>query len=257
MRIISEMETHQLHLTDMEFEIHRVETEAYGAVLSAFIAQSDVLSWGKEALISELRKELRVSDVEHREILAKVNADRSVKALRKLHKDASPQQELLSVPRKRLKIAHAPLSSPPRHLLHVQTSAAVPLPMAHFRDNQWDSSRTIASQANVGQGICSVPHSKQTSSQGKGRGSIPVQSSRKGSGPSGYLRGNVLKSGPNMIEIRATEKLIHEVKRICGGENPDPRQVERAKLILREHERALLEAIAKLPNDDGESAMSI
>lgn len=32
-------------LNDMEFQIHCIETEAYGAVLRAFIAQSDVLSW--------------------------------------------------------------------------------------------------------------------------------------------------------------------------------------------------------------------
>ena len=37
---------------------------------------------GKEELISELRKELRVSDVEHREILGKVHSDDSIKFLR-------------------------------------------------------------------------------------------------------------------------------------------------------------------------------
>ena len=29
----------------MDFQIHCIETEAYGAVLKAFIAQSEVLSW--------------------------------------------------------------------------------------------------------------------------------------------------------------------------------------------------------------------
>ncbi|KAG5252772.1 protein EMSY [Salix suchowensis] len=47
----------------------------YRAVLSAFKAQSDQLSWDKEGLITELRKELRVSDDEHREILTLVNRD--------------------------------------------------------------------------------------------------------------------------------------------------------------------------------------
>lgn len=34
-----------MDLTDMEFQIHCIETEAYSAVLRAFVAQSDVLSW--------------------------------------------------------------------------------------------------------------------------------------------------------------------------------------------------------------------
>ncbi|MQM16128.1 hypothetical protein Taro_049083 [Colocasia esculenta] len=219
LRIMSEMETHQLHLTEMELQIHHVETEAYSAVLRAFITQSDVLSWGKEALISELRKELRVSDVEHREILAKVKADNSIKTLRKLHKGAGPQEEQINIPHKRLKSAHTTLSSSPRHLPHVQPSlGAVASAMEHFRDDQLDNSRAIvASQANMRQG------------------------------------GNILMSGPHTFEIRSTEELIHEVERICGGKNPDPHKVERARLILKEHERALVEAISKLadvPDDD-------
>ncbi|RRT45719.1 hypothetical protein GW17_00032225, partial [Ensete ventricosum] len=74
-------------LRDMEFQVHCIEIEAYSAVLRAFIAQSNDLSWGKEELISELRKELRVSDVEHREILGKVHSDDSIKFLRYLLND--------------------------------------------------------------------------------------------------------------------------------------------------------------------------
>lgn len=36
----------------------------------------------KESLITELRKELRVSDDEHRELLARVNADDVIKRIR-------------------------------------------------------------------------------------------------------------------------------------------------------------------------------
>ncbi|KAH9331126.1 hypothetical protein KI387_003234, partial [Taxus chinensis] len=68
--------------TDMEARIRRTEQEAYCAVLRAFIAQSDAVSWEKEGLISELRKELRVSDMEHRALLGKVNRDDVLKRIR-------------------------------------------------------------------------------------------------------------------------------------------------------------------------------
>ncbi|KAL4582013.1 hypothetical protein LXL04_006550 [Taraxacum kok-saghyz] len=54
----------------MESQIHYLEQVAYSSVLRAFKAQSDALSWEKEGLITELRKELRVSDDEHRELLS-------------------------------------------------------------------------------------------------------------------------------------------------------------------------------------------
>ena len=101
--------------TDMESEIHQLEQEAYISVLRAFKAQSDALTWvytcalfacfhvpsfcihccsnlelcriiynwqDKEGLITELRKELRVSDEEHRELLTKVNADDIIRRIR-------------------------------------------------------------------------------------------------------------------------------------------------------------------------------
>jgi hypothetical protein len=41
-----------------------------------------VLLQEKESLITELRKELRVSDEEHRELLARVNADDIIRRIR-------------------------------------------------------------------------------------------------------------------------------------------------------------------------------
>lgn len=67
---------------DMEYEIHNLEQIAYGAVLRAFKAQSDALTWEKEGLITELRKELRVSDDEHREQLSQVNGDDLIRRIR-------------------------------------------------------------------------------------------------------------------------------------------------------------------------------
>ncbi|KAJ9184696.1 hypothetical protein P3X46_004398 [Hevea brasiliensis] len=68
--------------TDMEAQIHQLEQEAYSAVLRAFKAQSDAISWEKEGLITELRKELRVSDDQHRELLTRVNGDEIIRRIR-------------------------------------------------------------------------------------------------------------------------------------------------------------------------------
>lgn len=67
---------------DMETQIHLIEQEAYSSVLRAFKAQSDAITWEKESLITELRKELRVSDEEHRELLSRVNADDIIRRIR-------------------------------------------------------------------------------------------------------------------------------------------------------------------------------
>ncbi|XP_011625434.1 protein EMSY-LIKE 3 isoform X2 [Amborella trichopoda] len=80
---------------DMETEIHWIEQEAYGSVLRAFKAQADAITWEKEGLMSELRKELRVSDEEHRELLARVNADETIRRIREWRKSGGLQPGLL------------------------------------------------------------------------------------------------------------------------------------------------------------------
>ncbi|XP_024529932.1 protein EMSY-LIKE 3 [Selaginella moellendorffii] len=64
--------------------IHRLEQEAYTAVLRAFGAQSEVITWAKERLMTDLRKELRVTDEQHREFLGKVASDESIKQIQQL-----------------------------------------------------------------------------------------------------------------------------------------------------------------------------
>ncbi|KAJ0803461.1 putative ENT domain, protein EMSY-LIKE, plant, ENT domain-like superfamily [Helianthus annuus] len=68
--------------TDMEAQIHLLEQEAYSSVLRAFKAQADAITWEKEGLITELRKELRLSNEEHRELLLKVNSDDVIRRIR-------------------------------------------------------------------------------------------------------------------------------------------------------------------------------
>ncbi|GAV75863.1 ENT domain-containing protein [Cephalotus follicularis] len=84
--------------TDMETQIHHIEQEAYTSVLRAFKAQSDAITWDKESLITELRKELRVSDEEHRELLSSVNADDIIRRIREWRKASGLQPGMLSIP---------------------------------------------------------------------------------------------------------------------------------------------------------------
>ncbi|KAL5180679.1 Protein EMSY-LIKE 3 [Glycine soja] len=60
---------------DRETQIHLLEQEAYSSVLRAFKAQADAITWEKESLITRLRKELRLSNEEHRELPGRVNVD--------------------------------------------------------------------------------------------------------------------------------------------------------------------------------------
>ncbi|XP_057994880.1 protein EMSY-LIKE 3 isoform X5 [Hevea brasiliensis] len=82
--------------SDMETQIHNIEQEAYTSVLRAFKAQSDAITWEKESLITELRKELRVSDEEHRELLCRVNADDIIRRIREWRKTNGLQSSMPS-----------------------------------------------------------------------------------------------------------------------------------------------------------------
>ncbi|WOG98130.1 hypothetical protein DCAR_0417471 [Daucus carota subsp. sativus] len=82
---------------DMESQIHQLEQEAYRSVLRAFKAQSDAISWEKEGLITELRKELRVSDDEHRELLSTVNTDDIICTIREWRKAGENQTGMFNV----------------------------------------------------------------------------------------------------------------------------------------------------------------
>ncbi|KAL8036863.1 hypothetical protein ABFS82_11G004400 [Erythranthe guttata] len=129
---------------NMESEIHNLEQIAYGAILRAFKAQSDALTWEKEGLITELRKELRVSDDEHRELLTEVNADDLIRRIREWrdaggNRNIAPnvnnqlQSPTVSASRKRQK---APLSGNPfgtqSQPLHPQSVAGTTLPSAKW-----------------------------------------------------------------------------------------------------------------------------
>ncbi|KAK2416191.1 Emsy N Terminus (ENT)/ plant Tudor domains-containing protein [Trifolium repens] len=73
----------------MERQIHCLEIHAYNSLLKAFIAQSEVLTWGKEGLLTQIRKELHITDSEHGEMLLKFNSDETIKRIREQRKMAS------------------------------------------------------------------------------------------------------------------------------------------------------------------------
>ncbi|XP_024962925.1 protein EMSY-LIKE 3-like isoform X2 [Cynara cardunculus var. scolymus] len=93
---------------DMEAQIHHLEQEAYSSVLRAFKAQADAITWEKESLITELRKELRLSNEEHRELLGKVNADDVIRRIREWRQSGGLQPGMLNTGQ----AVHDPLPSP-------------------------------------------------------------------------------------------------------------------------------------------------
>ncbi|KAK3157636.1 hypothetical protein QOZ80_2AG0125400 [Eleusine coracana subsp. coracana] len=70
---------------DTVFQIHCSERSAYASVLRAFGAVTNHLSWLQVKLLAKLRSELRVSYIEHKEVVAKVISDEHIKSLRKFY----------------------------------------------------------------------------------------------------------------------------------------------------------------------------
>ncbi|KAJ7562649.1 hypothetical protein O6H91_03G078500 [Diphasiastrum complanatum] len=107
--------------------IHKLEQDAYTAVLRAFGAQSEAITWAKERLMTDLRKELRISDEQHREFLGRVAGDDTIHQIHNWRQfgdepcglasnppppDPSPSP-VVSQSRKRHKSAQAPQSAFP------------------------------------------------------------------------------------------------------------------------------------------------
>ena len=108
----------------IEQQIRQLELDAYTALLRAFGAQSEAISWAKETLMSDMRKELRVADEQHRELLGKVGHDETLKRIRTWRQtgedpgfpghshDPSPSPAV-SNSRKKQKTGHAAQTLPP------------------------------------------------------------------------------------------------------------------------------------------------
>ncbi|CAI0403709.1 unnamed protein product [Linum tenue] len=307
----------------MEAQIHHLEQEAYSAVLRAFKAQSDALTWEKEGLITELRKELRVSDDEHRELLSRVNGDDVILRIREWRTTGGNEatrfvpprghdmvpSPTISGARKRQKISqggHAlpTLSSvkamqlpsqfatrpryftthnsgsssgapvvdePPEALLgrkarhslvydmgtKNETWEWVDLNEISPEDIRWDG-EDPAILYRGGQGGGGSRVMRKTISHGGfiPPGSIPVQGYRKFPSRRELLaaRNGFAAKVSDDIELLNTETLVKEVEKVFGVSQPDPIELEKAKMMLKEQEQALLDAIARLADaSDGES----
>lgn len=62
-------------------QLEQLEADAYSAVLRAFGAQSEAITWAKERLISDLRTELNIDDILHRQLLDRVHSDSSIQKI--------------------------------------------------------------------------------------------------------------------------------------------------------------------------------
>uniref|UniRef100_A0A7N0T8H0 ENT domain-containing protein n=1 Tax=Kalanchoe fedtschenkoi TaxID=63787 RepID=A0A7N0T8H0_KALFE len=358
--------------TEMETQIHHIEQEAYCSVLRAFKAQSDALTWEKEGLITELRKELRVSDEEHRELLARVNGDDMIRRIREWRKasgiqpgmlsGAQPNIDALPTPsisasfkrqKSSLSVAPSPLGgpSPAFHPPMQPSSSAVkrgsssagrgkkhkPYPTtvltgrtqtanrgsygglasnepaegatydpyigrkvwtrwpedSHFyeavitdydplqgrhalvydmnsadetwewvnlkeispEDIRWESEEPGVSRKGGRPGSgrgAKKPMTRGGGVSGGGRGRGNTKGPSKSDFPP--VQNGIGKKAPGDIELLHTESLIKEVEKIFNASQPDPIEIQKAKRVLKEHEQALVDAIAMLEDtSDGES----
>lgn len=367
--------THPRTQLDMETQIHQLEQEAYSSLLRAFKAQSDTLTWDKEGLITGLRKELKISDIEHRELLSMVSADEIIRRIREwrqagggrqsgfmnnaqLPHDSLPSPSV-SGSRKRKNASQSipslslnapspamhsqlvgasmqpslsaakhgasgakskktkPISSGLNGRGHLsnrntpgvaakelaETAAYDPLigrkvmtrwpedknfyeaVITDFDQQQglhalvydintnnetweWVNLKEISPEdirwegmdpgfpgrgvrGGAGRGIKKAPGSAVPAGVGRGRGPLKHQSKKE---LGVVLQNGIGKRGSDNIEILHTDSLLKEVERLFIASNPDPADVDRAKKLLKEHEQALIDAIARLADaSDSES----
>ncbi|XP_058203936.1 protein EMSY-LIKE 3-like isoform X2 [Rhododendron vialii] len=374
--------------TDMEAQIHQLEQEAYSSVLRAFKAQADAITWEKESLLTELRKELRLSNEEHRELLGRVNADDILQRIREWRQAGGLQQGMrgtgqvvhdpvpsptVSASRKKQKITQSGPSqsfrgpSPPFHPQTLAASTQPPPtsakrgPVMGAKGKKQKSGQILPSAPSMkmqqptlgptgrGQIVNRVSSSSLAGAPAEGapsdtligrkvrtrwpddnnfyealitdynavegrhalvydigtanetwewvnlaeispediqwEGEDPGISRQGGFGGSGHVMGRSVgrDGGPaggkgrgvmkgqsrkgfpssqngtgrkrsDEIKILQTDTLIKEVERVFGVSHPDPLEVEKAKKVLKEHEQALIDAIARLADiSDGES----
>ncbi|KAE9593889.1 putative ENT domain, protein EMSY-LIKE, plant [Lupinus albus] len=128
--------------------IRQAERDAYSTVLRAFKYQTEDLSWEKQELMIDLRKELRISDDEHKQLLCASSTDENLNSIRNWrrissHQPAScstsqPVHDVLPSPtdltqRKRRWTSNQPLPNLPS-VKSVQNSSAGPAREHHVRD---------------------------------------------------------------------------------------------------------------------------
>ncbi|KQJ90767.1 hypothetical protein BRADI_4g33810v3 [Brachypodium distachyon] len=273
---------------DLESEVHLVEQEAYTGVLRAFKVQSDALSWEKESLISELRKELRVSDEEHRELLNKVNEDGAIRRMRELRQGGETQSGLhrgLQSP------VMPPHSVPPsakwgpssaskgkkaKPMTPVGLPSMDPTSLISRKvftrwpdDNNFYEATITRYNPATGEHALVYDMGKPTETwesvrlsdmapedirwdlddQVSGRGRVRLSQNEH----KDYAAPpNGINRNIGQIDVPNTQSVVIEVERVLS--NPNIREIEKAKKLLTDQEQSLLDAIASLDEaSDSES----
>ncbi|GAA0167351.1 hypothetical protein LIER_22305 [Lithospermum erythrorhizon] len=319
----------------MESQIHLLEQEAYLAVLCAFQAQSDAISWEKELLLTDLRKELRVSDNEHRDLLSKVNADDLIHRIREwrmagcpmvsIHhhgneqlqspaisafnkKQRTPQSVtvpygsgLLSMPPEAVATTPQPYSDlkrgskrdqhsfsslnpvqyQPSHHGSIGTPLTTDVP-ERMQDSligkkvmtRWPKDNNfyeaVIAEYNPSDGRHAFVYDRYTPKETwewvhlneiapadiRWIGEEPKMSRLGcGAGQSGLTtlpNGERGRDSARDLEILDTETLLQKIEKVLGSSHPDLHEIEKAKNILKEHEEALIDVIAKLADACGQ-----
>lgn len=374
--------------TDMEAQIHHLEQEAYSSVLRAFKAQADAITWEKESLITELRKELRLSNEEHKDLLGKVNKDDVIRRIREWRQSGGIQPGVLntgqtvhdpspspsvSASRKKQKMNPSggsqsfggppapfhPQPSPPINLPSSSAARRAPLTGSKAKNKKSaqmmggvssmkmqyppsgptgrgqivnrvtsgalanETAETASFSPLIGRKVRTrwpddnnfyeavitdynpvegrhalvydqftanetwewvnlaeispkdiqwegedpgIPHKggygRSGNAMNRGMGHDVGPGGGRGRGMTkGQMRKDFLpsqngigKKGPDDIQLLNTDALIKEVERVFGSGHPDSIEIEKAKKVLKEHEQALADAIARLADiSDGES----
>nr|KAJ0220920.1 hypothetical protein LSAT_V11C200087230 [Lactuca sativa] len=293
---------------DMEVQIHQIEQEAYCSVLRAFKAQSDAISWEMESLITELRKELRVTDDEHRKLLSRVNSDDLIGRIREWRKVNVLQPGMPNCPASASYKKQKPSLSygstgfngrgeaPKQQGLENSSDPLIgrkvwtrwpednsfyeavisdfnPIEGNHAlvydagtpneawewvnlreispNDIRWKQedvgiSRTGGgsrlghgmkkSMARGGNGMTDGPERRNGIMKGQSKKEKELPPSQNG----------IAKKALSDIQILHTDTLVKEVDRVFSSSNADPMDIENARKLLKEHEQALVDAIAKL-----------
>ncbi|KAK4488632.1 hypothetical protein RD792_004401 [Penstemon davidsonii] len=265
--------------TDMEAKIHQLEQEAYSSVLRAFKAQADAITWEKEGLLTELRRELRLSNEEHSALLSRVNPDETIRRISEWRKSGGHQLHSAC------QAVHDPVPSPSVSSSLKKQKIAPSLPSQSYGGPspsfhpQAIAAANQPSSSAAKRGPMMGSKGKKHKSMPPGASSIKIQYP---SGPPGRGQlGNRLPSGGlvNDPAVGASshphvgKKGLHalvydegtanetwewvnlaEVERVFGANHPDPVEIEKAKKVLKEHEQALTDAISRIAElSDGES----
>ncbi|XP_048432351.1 protein EMSY-LIKE 4 isoform X2 [Pyrus x bretschneideri] len=253
---------HGKDLWDMELHIHRLETEAYHAVLKAFSAQSNNLTWAREALMTELRRELNITDDEHGQLLIKIKSDQSVKMIREWRNGAPcaqeysedapgypPPQVVINAEPRKLETTHPPVSKSQKcvsysHSCKETTPSAAPYQGQVSSDKSTDPAMLSSEKGRQAMNISCHDPQPQVPSGSRSTGLVKPQSKIGFRAPGS----DNFKESCDFIRIRATDQVIHQAYKLLSQERVVPLHIEKAKLILREHERAILDALDKLPD---------